>query len=156
MYFFSAQMNHKMLAVLCSVQLGRGWCRRFVWCNPVCAERHRWMCSGFGMHGCGWVIGHCERPQVKILRWEWGAFIYTYRPSIPPSPPAPPSHSCYDSLFPYHLNSLSPLKHFLSVLVSVLIHIFNLFCFCFFLVMTLQSCHFNPLNFVIHLLPDCK
>ncbi len=74
-----------MLAVLCSLWPGRGVCRRLGWCHPLCAQRQRWMCSGFGMCRCGWVIGHCERPRVKILRWEWDAFICAQGPSSPPS-----------------------------------------------------------------------
>lgn len=94
------QMNHKMLAVLCSLRPGRGVCRRLGWRHPLCAQRQRWMCSGFGMCWCGWVIGRCERPRVKILRWERDAFI------PPTPPPASLSHSCHHSLFLYHLNSL--------------------------------------------------
>lgn len=76
MFFLSAEMNHKMLAVLCSVRPGWGVCRRLGWRHPLCAERQRWMRPGFGMRCCGWVIGHSERPRVKILRWEWDAFSY--------------------------------------------------------------------------------
>lgn len=118
MYFFRWIDHHKMLAVLCSLRPGRGVCRRLGWRHPLRAQRQRWMCSGFGMRWCGWVIGRCERPRVKILRWERDAFI-------PPTPPPA-------SLFLYHLNSLSPFfsvplinpgTHFQPVLLlSPLLH----------------------------------
>lgn len=79
------QMNHETLAVLCSLWPGRGVRRRLGWCHPLRAQRQRWMRSWFGMCWCGWVIGHCERPWVKISRWEWDAFICAQGPSTPSS-----------------------------------------------------------------------
>lgn len=161
MYFFSVAVNHKMLAVLCSLWPGWGVCRRLAWRHPLCAQRQRWMRSGFGLCRCGWVIGHRERPRVKILRWECfylcsGAIhsplvvvvllllLLCRTPTI--------IHSVYHLIPRLHFLSLSPLINPDTLLqppwLSLLLHL-SFYFLLFFTVVTEKCCYFNSFSVIL-------
>lgn len=106
-----AEINQKMNAVLCSVQQAEV-------CAGILSDVIRCVLSG--SDGCLLGLGYADVGESSVTARGHG--FKSQDDSTPP--PSPLSHSCYHSLFLYHLNSMSPFSLSGSLDQFGVLHIF--------------------------------